>query len=49
MYALLFHAVAKAICTLQEAQQQAEDMYVADDETDRVILLLPGSDTDACT
>ena len=50
MYRILFHETAKAISTLQAAQQHTEEIYIKDDTSDKLIGINPdafsGDDTD---
>lgn len=44
MYAILFRAMSKAITTMQEAQQQTEEIYISNDEP--IIKILPANASD---
>ncbi|HML46240.1 MAG TPA: hypothetical protein PKE04_05765 [Clostridia bacterium] len=47
MYRILFSETTKAISILQQAQQQTEEMYIADDtEEKRVVLIIGHSEQD---
>ena len=44
MYRILFRETSKAISTLQKAQQQTEEMYIADDGTNNLIIISVDAD-----
>ena len=44
MYAILFCEMTKAISTLQKAQQETEDIYIADDFADNLTVIPRGND-----
>ena len=46
MYRILFRETTKAISALQNAQQQAEDIYIADDTEDSLIDIRPNHESD---
>lgn len=44
MYKVLFRAITQVVETLQEAQQQTEEMYITDEKPIITILPLNGGD-----
>ena len=46
MYITLFNETSKAILALQKAQQLTEEMYMADDSTDDLNVIVPDGTTD---
>ncbi|WP_104371938.1 hypothetical protein [Desulfocucumis palustris] len=46
MYEILFSETTKVISALQKAQQRTEEMYIADDTADNLIVISPDNDND---
>lgn len=46
MYQILFHETTKAISALKKAQEQAEEIYIAGDVTDKLVLIRSNTTTD---